>query len=416
MLGKGSPPRFFSATPATFGAKPSGRTAAAAAPSTETDASANDDDSDGAVETAQQLVSLVVEEEEVEKKEQQQQLGEEEESRSEVTAADGENPVLDAQVSRESVLQQQQQQPNQPDLFEYFDPLLSPHAYPNGIVPPERDVWIGPSSPPPNDDGASALGLDNVRYLGVPHPDPIRYRTEDYQDSMKLDNLNFLGVGTHSNSWPRDSQGLPIVDAYRSQFDPTLSPHAYPQGAPRDVVESKREDGPGRRGYGDRGDAVVAALKDNIDASATVDGMPPAPDEYRPPLVGILLIDHGSKSEASNRVLHDMASLYQDSVGSVVVQAAHMELARPSVQEGMERLLERGVDEIVCHPYCLGPGRHVTEDIPRLVRDATDALGIEIPVRTTAHVGSDATAMLEAVHATVRQTSTLFAPSRTDRL
>jgi sirohydrochlorin ferrochelatase len=93
-----------------------------------------------------------------------------------------------------------------------------------------------------------------------------------------------------------------------------------------------------------------------------------------------------------------------------------MELARPGVKEGMEMLLGRGVDEIVCHPYFLGPGRHVSEDIPRLVKDAAEALDVQIPVRTTAHVGSDAAVMLGTIHGLVKQSSTLLAPSRTDRL
>jgi hypothetical protein len=300
--------------------------------------------------------------------------------------------------------------PQQPDLFDYFDPLLSPHAYPNGVVPPGQDRkrgWVAPtakgtattatvprSAKDESENNAAPLQLDHVEYLGVPHPEPIRYRKEDYQDHMKLDNLNFLGVGTHSNAWPRDPQGLPLVDAYESQFDPTLSPHLYPQGAPRTVVSEKFDS------------AKATSAPTNINVR----------EEYRPPLVGILLIDHGSKSEASNRALHNMAKLYEESVTSVVVQGAHMELGQPGVKEGMELLLNRGVDEIVCHPYFLGPGRHVSEDIPRLVRDAAEALDVQIPVRTTAHVGSDAMVMLGAIHGLVKQSSTLLAPSRMDRL
>jgi hypothetical protein len=57
----------------------------------------------------------------------------------------------------------------------------------------------------------------------------------------------------------------------------------------------------------------------------------------------------------------------------------------------------------------------VSEDIPRLIEEAMDELGVEIPVRTTPHVGSDMSMMLEAVHALVKQSSALLAPSGTGR-
>jgi sirohydrochlorin ferrochelatase len=103
----------------------------------------------------------------------------------------------------------------------------------------------------------------------------------------------------------------------------------------------------------------------------------------------ILLIDHGSRREEANEMLVHMAALVERlSDGSVVVCPAHMELAEPSIEQGFAECVRRGADEIIAVPYMLSPGRHSTQDIPRMVAEAagrhpavryrvTPALGLE---------------------------------------
>lgn len=47
-----------------------------------------------------------------------------------------------------------------------------------------------------------------------------------------------------------------------------------------------------------------------------------------------------------------------------------MESAEPTLAEAFEACVAAGAVEIVVHPYFLGPGRHTTRDIPRLVAEA----------------------------------------------
>lgn len=161
---------------------------------------------------------------------------------------------------------------DEPDLFDYFDPLLSPHAYPDGIDPDHK----------PNKD---------------------KKITQD--DREKPTRLHKRSVQT--------------VQDPTQVFDPTLSPHAYPDGTPS------------------------ALAGDNVEAKKKV---------------GILLIDHGSKKQASNDRLQELARIYQKSADSnVVVRAAHMEIAEPSIPVGLEALLNEGVgkygfDVVV---LCLAP-------------------------------------------------------------
>jgi sirohydrochlorin ferrochelatase len=85
----------------------------------------------------------------------------------------------------------------------------------------------------------------------------------------------------------------------------------------------------------------------------------------------ILLIDHGSTRDESNRMLECMATLVRHLVGDeVVVEHAHMELAEPSIDAGFANCVRAGATEVIAFPYMLSPGKHSTRDIPRLVSEA----------------------------------------------
>ena len=53
-----------------------------------------------------------------------------------------------------------------------------------------------------------------------------------------------------------------------------------------------------------------------------------------------------------------------------IVEPAHMELAEPSIRTAFMKCVEKGATTIICHPYFLSKGRHVSEDIPELVAQA----------------------------------------------
>ncbi len=51
------------------------------------------------------------------------------------------------------------------------------------------------------------------------------------------------------------------------------------------------------------------------------------------------------------------------------VDCAFLEIAKPSIDEGLRRCIAQGADEIIVLPYFLSSGRHVTIDIPEQVAD-----------------------------------------------
>ena len=86
----------------------------------------------------------------------------------------------------------------------------------------------------------------------------------------------------------------------------------------------------------------------------------------------LLIVDHGSRREESNDLLKQIAEMMQDRFGLSIVHYAHMELGKPTIQQGFDACVADGAEEVIVHPYFLGPGGHVTTDIPALVKQAAN--------------------------------------------
>ena len=87
---------------------------------------------------------------------------------------------------------------------------------------------------------------------------------------------------------------------------------------------------------------------------------------------GIIIVDHGSRRDESNRMLERVAELFAERFRGryAIVEPAHMELAEPSIGTAYGNCVHRGATRIVVCPFFLGPGKHWTADIPRLAAEA----------------------------------------------
>jgi len=92
-----------------------------------------------------------------------------------------------------------------------------------------------------------------------------------------------------------------------------------------------------------------------------------AGDEQR---VGIVVVDHGSRRAQSNALLEEVVRMFRRATGAPIVEPAHMELAEPSIATAFGNCVEQGATLVVVFPYFLSPGRHWSEDIPRLAQQA----------------------------------------------
>lgn len=103
--------------------------------------------------------------------------------------------------------------------------------------------------------------------------------------------------------------------------------------------------------------------------AAKIAAMVPEADQ---PLA-VIVVDHGSRRTESNDLLLAVAEMFRAIAGVSIVEPAHMELAEPSIAAAFTRCVDRGARTVVVFPYFLSPGRHWSQDIPRLAAEAAVA-------------------------------------------
>jgi sirohydrochlorin ferrochelatase len=87
--------------------------------------------------------------------------------------------------------------------------------------------------------------------------------------------------------------------------------------------------------------------------------------------VGLVVVDHGSARQEANRWHEEFVRGWGDVADYCVVEPAHMELAEPSIGAAFDACVAGGAEVVVIAPYFLWPGRHWSEDIPRLAAEAS---------------------------------------------
>lgn len=108
------------------------------------------------------------------------------------------------------------------------------------------------------------------------------------------------------------------------------------------------------------------------------DPSPPAvpgtiPGDLPAEQLGIIIVDHGSRLEASNESLLEVVQHFLTASPYAIVEPAHMEIAEPTIGMAFERCVQQGARFVVIHPYFLAPGKHWQIDIPRLAAEASQA-------------------------------------------
>jgi len=84
----------------------------------------------------------------------------------------------------------------------------------------------------------------------------------------------------------------------------------------------------------------------------------------------ILIVDHGTRNQDARKLLARLAAAVAESRPQWLVEHAHMELAQPDFDAGIDRLVAYGATHIHVHLHFLGAGYHVRETIPELVEVA----------------------------------------------
>jgi len=84
---------------------------------------------------------------------------------------------------------------------------------------------------------------------------------------------------------------------------------------------------------------------------------------------GIVLFAHGSRDARWREPVEAVARRVAQRAPQAAVRCAYLELVQPDLPAAVAELATQGVASIRVVPLFLGMGRHVREDLPRLVED-----------------------------------------------
>jgi sirohydrochlorin ferrochelatase len=105
----------------------------------------------------------------------------------------------------------------------------------------------------------------------------------------------------------------------------------------------------------------------------------------------LVLIAHGSRRAASNQEVNKLASRLQGAASGrfQLVETGFLEIASPSIPQAIETCIEAGATSLVIVPYFLAAGRHVAEDIPRIVEPLAQQHR-HVTIHIAEHIGASA--------------------------
>jgi len=84
----------------------------------------------------------------------------------------------------------------------------------------------------------------------------------------------------------------------------------------------------------------------------------------------VLLISHGSRFPATEEEIRRFVDELKQKSKVPILEYAFLDVAQPSIPEGIDLCVEKGATEIVILLNFLNAGRHVDEDIPSIVDEA----------------------------------------------
>lgn len=85
---------------------------------------------------------------------------------------------------------------------------------------------------------------------------------------------------------------------------------------------------------------------------------------------GVLLISHGSYSPKTIKEVKALVDVLKKKSSIKNFHYAFLEIASPSIPQGIDMCVDEGAEEIVILLNFLNSGKHVDQDIPRIVQEA----------------------------------------------
>ena len=101
----------------------------------------------------------------------------------------------------------------------------------------------------------------------------------------------------------------------------------------------------------------------------------------------VIILGHGSRRQGAGDPLRRLAAAVRQRGGYALVEHAFIQYASPTFSEAVDRVVAAGAERVVVVPFFIQPGNHVTEDIPRMVREA-QGVHPSLSIRVSDHVGA----------------------------
>jgi sirohydrochlorin cobaltochelatase len=104
--------------------------------------------------------------------------------------------------------------------------------------------------------------------------------------------------------------------------------------------------------------------------------------------LGIVLLAHGSRDARWREPVEAVARRVAERAPAALVRCAYLELSQPDLRSAMADLVAAGVASVRVVPLFLGMGKHLREDLPRLLEELR-ALHPQVPVELARAVGEE---------------------------
>ncbi len=103
----------------------------------------------------------------------------------------------------------------------------------------------------------------------------------------------------------------------------------------------------------------------------------------------LLLVAHGSRRQQSNDEVSVLANKLRETCHHdySIVHSGFLELATPSIPEGIENCIRDGATRVTILPYFLNSGTHVVNDVPEIAA-AARARHPDIDIVVAPHLGA----------------------------
>jgi sirohydrochlorin ferrochelatase len=92
------------------------------------------------------------------------------------------------------------------------------------------------------------------------------------------------------------------------------------------------------------------------------------PSKPARPKTALLLIAHGSRQAEANADLVHVAEQLRDRGWYDPIEPSFMELAEPTIEQGGDRCVQLGAEQVILLPYFLSAGIHVQRDLTEACR------------------------------------------------